>query len=88
MIEEHRRGVRVFQVVPPESLVAVLTRCLQWYPADRWPRVHSAVNELRPLAAEGLLAVFGPAMADEIEATLGRELAKLSADGLEPEAAG
>ena len=51
------------------------------YPADRWAQINAAVRELRPLAAERVLAVFGPAMADEIEATLGRELAKLSTDG-------
>ena len=50
------------------------------YPADRWATINGAVGELRSLAAESVLAVLGPAMADEIEATLGRELAKLSND--------
>lgn len=46
LVEEHRRGVRVFRVAPPDSLVAVLTRCLQWDPADRWPSMRELADAL------------------------------------------
>jgi DNA-binding transcriptional MerR regulator len=43
-------------------------------PEDRWPEMQEAVERLRPLAAEALLAVFGPVMTDRVESTFGREL--------------
>jgi len=51
VLEEHRRGGRVFRVVPPDALVAVLTRCLQWYPADRWPSMRELAGALADVFA-------------------------------------
>lgn len=54
---------------------------LIWTPFDKagrpeadWPRVRAALDELRPLASEALLASFQPAMTRAVEAAFGREL--------------
>ena len=43
-------------------------------PADRWPEVEQALERLRPLAAETLLAVFGLVMADRVEEAVEQQL--------------
>jgi DNA-binding transcriptional MerR regulator len=43
-------------------------------PEERWPEVRDALERLRPLAAEVLLAVFGLAMTEATERAFGREL--------------
>jgi len=43
-------------------------------PQERWPEVREALERLRPLAAEVLLAVFGLAMTEATERAFGREL--------------
>ena len=43
-------------------------------PEERWPEVRDAIERLRPLAAEVLLAVFGLAMTEATERAFGREL--------------
>jgi DNA-binding transcriptional MerR regulator len=43
-------------------------------PKERWPEVRDAIERLRPLAAEVLLAVFGLAMTEATEKAFGREL--------------
>ena len=43
-------------------------------PEERWPEVRDAIERLRPLAAEVLLAVFGLAMTEATEHAFGREL--------------
>jgi DNA-binding transcriptional MerR regulator len=43
-------------------------------PAERWPEVLDALERLRPLAAESLLAMFQLAMTDHVEAAVGEEL--------------
>lgn len=43
-------------------------------PAERWPEVRDALERLRPLATETLLAIFGLAMDDTVERAFGREL--------------
>lgn len=50
------------------------------YPEERWTEITEAIEELRPLSAEGLMALYGPAMAEQIEVTLGQELRRLSGD--------
>ena len=47
-------------------------------PEERWDEVRQALDRLRPLAAETLLAVFGLVMTDQVEQALTRELATLS----------
>jgi DNA-binding transcriptional MerR regulator len=46
-------------------------------PEERWPEVRDALERLRPLAADTLLAIFGVAMADASEEAFGRELDRL-----------
>ena len=47
---------------------------------ERWPEVRDALERLRPLAAEVLLAVFGLAMTDPVEKAFGRELERAAAN--------
>jgi DNA-binding transcriptional MerR regulator len=47
-------------------------------PAEEWPRVREALERLRPLAGESLLAVFGIVMTDAVEHAFERELARLA----------
>jgi hypothetical protein len=49
-------------------------------PEDRWPEVRDALERLRPLAADSLLAVFQLAMNDAVEEAFGRELRRLGRD--------
>jgi DNA-binding transcriptional MerR regulator len=43
-------------------------------PEERWPEVREALERLRPLAAESLLAIFQIAMSEAVEEAFGREL--------------
>jgi DNA-binding transcriptional MerR regulator len=43
-------------------------------PEERWPEVAAALERLRPLAADSLLAVFQIAMDDAVERALGHEV--------------
>jgi hypothetical protein len=44
-------------------------------PADEWPRVREAIDVLRPMATEALVASFGPRMTHAVERAFGRHLA-------------
>src|SRR3954468_4336141 len=46
-------------------------------PDERWPEVLEALERLRPLASDALLAVFQIAMSDAVDRAFGRELEKL-----------
>jgi hypothetical protein len=50
-------------------------------PEERWPEVSDALERLRPLASESLLAVFGLAMEDAAERAFGRQLERLPEPG-------
>jgi DNA-binding transcriptional MerR regulator len=43
-------------------------------PKERWPEVREALERLRPLAAESLLAIFQITMSEAVEQAFGREL--------------
>ena len=43
-------------------------------PPERWPQVRDALERLRPLAAESLLAVFQQVMSEAVEGAFGRQL--------------
>ena len=43
-------------------------------PEDQWPDVREALERLRPLAADSLLAMFGLVMTERVEETFGREV--------------
>jgi DNA-binding transcriptional MerR regulator len=49
-------------------------------PPERWPEVEAALERLRPLAAESLLALFGLVMADRVEEAVGREIQLAAGD--------
>jgi DNA-binding transcriptional MerR regulator len=46
-------------------------------PVEDWPRVREALERLRPLAGEGLLAMFGLVMTEAVERALERELGRM-----------
>jgi hypothetical protein len=46
-------------------------------PAEDWPRVRDALERLRPLAGEALMAMFGLVMTEAVERALERELARI-----------
>jgi DNA-binding transcriptional MerR regulator len=46
-------------------------------PQERWPEVRDALERLRPLATESLLAVFGLVMGEAIDRALGREIERI-----------
>jgi DNA-binding transcriptional MerR regulator len=49
-------------------------------PADRWSEVEEALERLRPLAAESLLAIFGLVMTERVEQAVGQQLERLGGD--------
>jgi DNA-binding transcriptional MerR regulator len=46
-------------------------------PDEQWPEVRAALERLRPLASEAMLAVFQLAMDDTVERAFGREVQRL-----------
>jgi DNA-binding transcriptional MerR regulator len=46
-------------------------------PTEDWPRVRDALERLRPLAGEALMAMFGLVMTEAVELALERELARI-----------
>lgn len=50
-------------------------------PRDRWPEVFDALERLRPLAAESLLALFQIAMTERVEQALGDQMNRLAGGG-------
>ena len=56
-------------------------------PQERWPEVRDAIERLRPLAAEVLLAVFGLAMTEATERAFGREMELIKEEVRRDEAA-
>jgi DNA-binding transcriptional MerR regulator len=46
-------------------------------PKERWPEIREALERLRPLAAESLLAMFQLTMSDAVEKAFGRELERM-----------
>jgi DNA-binding transcriptional MerR regulator len=49
-------------------------------PEEKWPEVREALERLRPLAADSLLAMFQLVMTDRVEKTWGRELERAAAN--------
>ena len=46
-------------------------------PKEDWPRVRDALERLRPLAGEALMAMFGLVMTEAVEEALEKELARI-----------
>ena len=47
-------------------------------PEERWPEVRDALERLRPMAGDALLAMFGLVMTERVDAAFGREIEKLT----------
>jgi hypothetical protein len=43
-------------------------------PEEEWPKVREALERLRPLASEALLAIFQQVMSETVEEVTGREI--------------
>lgn len=43
-------------------------------PEPQWPAVRAALEQLRPLASDVLIAAFAPTMSEEVEVAFGKEL--------------
>jgi hypothetical protein len=43
-------------------------------PESDWPAVRAALDQLRPLASDALLASFAPTMTQAVEVAFGKEL--------------
>jgi DNA-binding transcriptional MerR regulator len=48
------------------------------YPEERWPEVRDALDQLRPLSAQSLMAIYQMTMADEVDKAFGKQLERLS----------
>ena len=48
-------------------------------PPERWPEVREALERLRPLANQAVVAIFGLAMGDHVDEAFGREAARMAA---------
>jgi DNA-binding transcriptional MerR regulator len=46
-------------------------------PESRWPEVQAALERLRPLASDALMAVFGLVMTETTEEAMGKEIGRL-----------
>ena len=67
-----RASARVFvEPVPGERLEAVQRA---GRPEEDWPKVREALERLRPLASEALLAIFQQVMSEAVEEAAGREI--------------
>ena len=47
-------------------------------PVERWSEIETSIDQLRPLATEALLAIFGQRMSAQIEAAFGKLIRDLS----------
>lgn len=48
------------------------------YPEERWPQVREALDRLRPLSLQALVAVYRMTMSAEVEKELGRQLERMA----------
>jgi DNA-binding transcriptional MerR regulator len=48
------------------------------YPEERWPEVRDAIEQLRPLSSQALMAVYQMTMSDEVDSAFGKQLERLS----------
>ena len=49
-------------------------------PPERWPEVQEALERLRPLAAESLLALFGLVMSDRVEEAVEQQIQRVAGE--------
>jgi len=48
------------------------------YPEERWSQVRQALDQLRPLSLQALVAVYRMTMSDEVEKALGKQLERMA----------
>ncbi len=48
------------------------------YPEERWAQVRQALDQLRPLSLQALVAVYRMTMSDEVEKALGKQLERMA----------
>lgn len=48
------------------------------YPEERWSQVHEALDSLRPLSLQALVAVYRMTMSAEVEKALGKQLERMA----------
>jgi DNA-binding transcriptional MerR regulator len=72
-VRRQARGVaRVFVDVFVENVWKPFNRAGR--PEEEWPQVREALERLRPLASEALLAIFQQVMSEAVEEAAGREI--------------
>jgi DNA-binding transcriptional MerR regulator len=72
-VRRQARGVaRVFVEVFVENVWKPFNRAGR--PEEEWPKVREALERLRPLASEALLAIFQQVMSEAVEEAAGREI--------------
>ena len=49
-------------------------------PQERWPEVLEAIERLRPIASQALVAVFQMTMSQQVEQAFGKELDRMSGE--------
>jgi DNA-binding transcriptional MerR regulator len=50
----------------------------QGYPDERWPEVREAIDRLRPLSLQALVAIYRMTMSSEVEKALGKQLERMA----------
>jgi hypothetical protein len=72
-VRTHARGIaRVFIELFMESIWKPFNRAGR--PEEEWPKVREALERLRPLASEAMLAIFQEVMSEEVEQATSRDL--------------
>ena len=85
-VRRQARGVaRVFVEVFVENVWKPFNRAGR--PEEEWPKVREALERLRPLASEALLAIFQQVMSEAVEEAAGREIRQELREPAEPEEA-
>ena len=72
-VRTHARGIaRVFVELFMESVWKPFNRAGR--PEEEWPKVRDALERLRPLASEAVLAIFQQVMSEEVEVATARDI--------------
>jgi DNA-binding transcriptional MerR regulator len=72
-VRRHARGIaRVFVELFLESVWKPFNRAGR--PEEEWPKVRDALERLRPLASEAVLAIFQQVMSEEVEEATARDI--------------
>ncbi|HEV7918973.1 MAG TPA: hypothetical protein VGO97_05280, partial [Solirubrobacterales bacterium] len=79
-VNRHTRAIAdVFTGMVDDGIVRPVEK--EGFPAERWPDVLTAIEALRPLAAEVMLAAFKVNMDDAAEDAFGKILTRVAKEG-------